>query len=55
MAMRRFGLKAVLTFLALNRSSNKRFNFERAFLILSTTVTIGLAAFYVFEKATSRW
>jgi hypothetical protein len=54
MAMRTQGLKALIAILNLKKVSNKRFNVDRAVLILSTAVTIGLVAIYVFEKVASR-
>ena len=53
--MSRFGSKALLTFLTLNRSHRGQPNWDRGIIILSTTVTIGLVALYVYGKATSRW
>jgi hypothetical protein len=53
--MRRFALKAVLTALAINRADRKRADRDRMVLIASTAVTVGLAALYVYGKATSRW
>ena len=53
--MRRFGLKALFTLLALNRTGHKRFDWDRVTLIASTAVTVGLVALYVYGKATSRW
>jgi hypothetical protein len=54
MAMRAQGLKALIAILNLKKVSNKRFNVDRAVLILTTAVTIGLVAIYVFEKVASR-
>jgi hypothetical protein len=53
--MRTQGLKALIAILSIKKASNKRFNVDRAVLILSTAVTIGLAAIYVFEKVSSCW
>jgi hypothetical protein len=53
--MRKFGLKALFTVLALNRTRKWRLDWDRAILIFSTTVTIGLIALYVYGKVTSRW
>jgi hypothetical protein len=53
--MRRFGLKALFTLLAANRTGHKRFDWDRVILIFSTSVTIGLVALYLYGKATSRW
>jgi hypothetical protein len=52
--MRRFGMKALLTFFTLNRSERKP-EWDRLIIILSTAVTIGLVAAYAYGKATSRW
>ena len=52
--MRRFGMKALLTFFTLNRSDRKP-EWDRLIIILSTAVTIGLVAAYAYGKATSRW
>ena len=52
--MRRFGMKALLTFFTLNRSERKP-EWDRIIIIFSTAVTIGLVAAYVYGKATSRW
>lgn len=53
--MRTQGLKAFLAILRLNKTSSRRFSMERAVLVFSTAVTLGLIAVYVFEKATGRW
>jgi hypothetical protein len=53
--MRRFGLKALFTLLAVNRTGHKRFDWDRVILIFSTFVTVGLVALYLYGKATSRW
>ena len=52
--MRRFGMKALLTFFTLNRSDRKP-EWDRIIIIFSTAVTIGLVAAYAYGKATSRW
>ena len=52
--MRRFGMKALLTFFTLNRSERKP-EWDRIIIIFSTAVTIGLVAAYAYGKATSRW
>jgi len=53
--MRRFAMKALLTALNLNRAERTRIDWDRTVLILSTAVTLGLVALYIFGKATSRW
>jgi hypothetical protein len=53
--MRRFGLKALYTLLALTKTGHKRLAWDRVILIFSTSVTIALAALYGYGKATSRW
>jgi hypothetical protein len=52
--MRKVGLKALLTLLALNRTRDRP-HWDRVILIFSTSVTIGLIAMYVYEKVGSRW
>ena len=52
--MRRFGLKALFAVLVLSKTGYKRFDWDRATLIFSTSVTIGLIALYVYVKITSR-
>ena len=53
--MRRFGLKAIITLLTMNKVRRERIDWNRVILIFSTAVTIGLIALYLFGKATSRW
>lgn len=53
--MRRFALKALFAALTLSRTEKKHIDWDRAILIFSTSVTIGLVALYAFGKATSRW
>ncbi|HWZ40389.1 MAG TPA: hypothetical protein VNY08_19015 [Bradyrhizobium sp.] len=53
--MPRFGIKALLTALSLNKSRSQRPNWDRTILVLSTTVTLGLIALFIYGKATSRW
>ncbi|WP_456623676.1 MULTISPECIES: hypothetical protein [unclassified Bradyrhizobium] len=53
--MRRFAMKALFTVLSLNRARRTRVDRDRAVLIFSTAVTLGLAALYVFGKSTARW
>ena len=52
--MRRFGLKALITLLTMNRVRKERLDWDRVILIFSTAVTVGLVALYLFGKATSR-
>lgn len=52
--MRRFGLKALFAVLVLSKAKRKRFDWDRAILIFSTAVTLGLIALYVYGKITSR-
>ncbi len=52
--MRRFGLKALFAVLVLSKTEHKRFDWDRAILIFSTAVTIGLIALYMYGKITSR-
>jgi len=53
--MPKFAMKAVLTAFTMSRSRQKRPDWERLVIILSTAVTIGLVAAYLYGKATSRW
>ena len=53
--MRRFALKALLTAVTVNKAERKRPDWDRAVVIFSTAVTIGLVALYVSGKATSHW
>jgi hypothetical protein len=53
--MPKFGMKAVLTAFTLRRSRQKAPDWERLVISLSTAVTIGLVAAYLYGKATSRW
>ena len=54
-SMRRFAMKALFTALAFRRAEKERVDWDRNSLILSTAVTVGLVALYVYGKATSRW
>jgi hypothetical protein len=54
-AMRRFAMKALFTLLSLGRSGRTRINWERAVIVISTGVTLGLLAVYLLGKASSRW
>lgn len=51
----RFGAKALLAALSLNRSRGREPRWDRTILVLSTTVTFGLIALFIYGKATSRW
>ena len=51
--MRRIALKAIFALFMLDRA--ERPDWDRFILILSTGVTIGLVALYVYGKSTSRW
>jgi len=53
--MRRFAFKAIFAMLTLNRAERKRPDWDRVILIVSTSVTIGLAAIYAYGKVTARW
>jgi hypothetical protein len=53
--MRRFAMKALFTALNLNRSERTRIDWDRTVVAISTAVTLGLLALYLFGKATSRW
>lgn len=53
--MRRFGMKALFTFLNFGRGGRTRIDRERTVLIFSTAVTVGLVVLYFLGKATSRW
>lgn len=53
--MPRFALKAIVALFTLGRAGRKRPDWDRIILILSTCVTIGLAALYVYGKSTARW
>ncbi|WP_426418628.1 hypothetical protein [Bradyrhizobium genosp. A] len=53
--MRRFAMKALFTALNLDRAQRTRIDWDRTVVIVSTMVTIGLVALYIFGKATSRW
>jgi hypothetical protein len=53
--MLRFAMKALFTALNLNRTERVRIDWHRTVLIVSTAVTLGLVALYVFGKSTARW
>jgi hypothetical protein len=53
--MLRFAMKALFTALNLNRTERTRIDWDRTVLIVSTAMTLGLVALYVFGKSTARW
>ena len=53
--MPRFAPKAIFAFFTLGRAERKRRDWDWTVTILSTCVTIGLVALYVYGKSTSRW
>lgn len=53
--MRRFAMKALFTVLNLNRAERTRIDWDRTVIVVSTAVTIGLVALYIFGKSTARW
>ncbi|WP_167561262.1 hypothetical protein [Bradyrhizobium sp. AS23.2] len=53
--MRRFAMKALFTVLDLNRAERTRIDWDRTVIVVSTAVTIGLVALYIFGKSTARW
>jgi hypothetical protein len=53
--MRKFAPKAVFSILAIKRIGAGRTQWDRIALVFATAVTLGLAALYVYGKATSRW
>lgn len=53
--MRRFAMKALFTALSFRRAERERIDWDRRILILSTAVTLGLIALYVYGKSTTRW
>ncbi len=53
--MRRFAMKALFTALNFNRAERARVDWDRTILIISTAVTVGLVALYLYGKSTSRW
>ncbi len=53
--MRRFAMKALFMVLNFNRAERERIDWDRAVIISSTVVTLGLIALYVFGKSTARW
>ncbi|MDN3278023.1 hypothetical protein QWJ07_27420 [Frankia sp. RB7] len=56
--MRRFAMKALLNLNRAERtlrSARTRIDWDRTAIVVSTAVTLGLVALYIFGKATSRW
>ncbi len=53
--MPKASLKAIFTILTLSQVGGKQIRWDRVVIILSTAVTVGLIALYVFGKITSRW
>jgi len=53
--MRKFAPKAIFSILAIRRTAADRPQWDRIALVVSTAVTLGLAALYAYGKATSRW
>jgi hypothetical protein len=50
--MRRFAMKALFTALKLDRAERTRIDWDRMVVAVSTAVTLGLVALYLFGKAT---
>jgi putative effector of murein hydrolase LrgA (UPF0299 family) len=50
--MRKIGLKALVAILTVGRHSRKHFDWTLAVAIISTIVTIGLVALYVWQGRT---
>ncbi|MBR0849546.1 hypothetical protein JQ543_17470 [Bradyrhizobium diazoefficiens] len=53
--MRRFAMKALFMVLNLNRTERTQIDWDRTAIIVSTAVTFGLVALYVFGKSMARW
>jgi hypothetical protein len=53
--MRKFAPKAIFSILTMRRTAADSRQWDRVALVFSTVVTLGLAAMYLFGKATSRW
>jgi len=53
--MRRFAMKALFTVLNLDRAERTRIDWDLTAIVVSTAVTLGLVALYIYGKATSRW
>ena len=50
--MRRFAMKALFN---LDRAERTRIDWDLTAIVVSTAVTLGLVALYIYGKATSRW
>ncbi len=53
--MPKFAPKAIFSLLTIRKAAASRPQWDRIVLVLSTAVTLGLAALYAYGKATSRW
>jgi hypothetical protein len=53
--MRKFAPKPIFSILTMRRTAADSRQWDRVALVFSTVVTLGLAAMYLFGKATSRW
>lgn len=53
--MPKFAGKALLTLLTVSRSHSKPPKWDRMILTLSTTVTVGLVALFIYGKTTAWW
>jgi hypothetical protein len=53
--MPRFAAKALLTMLTASRSHRSTPNWDRIIIMVSTAVTIGLVALFLYGKSTARW
>jgi hypothetical protein len=51
----KFAGKALLTLLTVSRSHSKPPKCDRMILTLSTTVTVGLVALFIYGKTTAWW
>jgi hypothetical protein len=53
--MRKFAPKGIFSILIMRKTVRESRRWDRVALFFSTVVTLGLAATYLFGKATSRW
>jgi hypothetical protein len=53
--MRKLAPKAIFSILTIRREAADRPQWDRIAVVVSTAVTLGLAALYLYGKATSRW
>ena len=53
--MPKIGMKAFLTILTLNRSSRRQPEWDVIIITVSTIVTIGLVALYIYGKTAAHW